>query len=121
MLKNVRLENFRGFKSHETPLNQTDIVVGKNNAGKSTLVEALRLIALVSNRYHNAVYKAVHRRQTGWLKKSREEGLEKGRQEGLEKTARNLLLIGKLTTEQIAEVTGLSSDRVKEISASVQA
>jgi len=50
------------------------------------------------------------------LEKGREEGLKKGLEKGLEKTARNLLLIGKLTIEQIAEVTGLSSDRVKELS-----
>lgn len=35
---------------------ELSIVVGKNNAGKSTLIEALRLIALVSNRYKNLSY-----------------------------------------------------------------
>jgi len=45
---------------------------------------------------------------------------EEGRQEIREKTARNLLLIGKLTIEQIAEVTDLSSERVKALSASVK-
>jgi len=50
-------------------------------------------------------------KEEGWR-----EGREAGRQEGREETARNLLLIGKLTIEQIAEVTGLSPDRLKEIS-----
>jgi len=62
-------------------------------------------------------------KEEGWqegIEEGRKEGLEKGLEEGLEKTARNLLLIVKLTIEQIAEVTGLSSERVTELSASVK-
>jgi hypothetical protein len=46
------LENFRGFEHHEVPFRDVTIVVGGNNAGKSTLVEALRLVALVADRFH---------------------------------------------------------------------
>jgi AAA15 family ATPase/GTPase len=31
--------------------------MGKNNAGKSTLVEAIRLLSLASSKYKNIVYK----------------------------------------------------------------
>ena len=49
MIKELRLENFRGFDDHRIPFNpRTIVVVGKNNAGKSTIVEALRLVALIA-------------------------------------------------------------------------
>jgi len=47
MLKELQLENFRCFDNHVIPLRPTTIVVGRNNAGKSTIVEALRLISIV--------------------------------------------------------------------------
>jgi len=43
MLTRLEIENFRGFKKHEMPLNAVTLIVGRNNAGKSTVVEALRL------------------------------------------------------------------------------
>ena len=51
MLDRLRLRNFRGFDDHVIPIRDITIVVGANNAGKSTVVEALRLIALVTNRF----------------------------------------------------------------------
>jgi predicted transposase/invertase (TIGR01784 family) len=44
--------------------------------------------------------------------------LQEGEKKGLEKAARNLLALGTLSVEQIANVTGLSLERVKELSAS---
>jgi len=57
MLTSIRLRNFRCFEDHSVPLKPTTIVIGRNNAGKSTLVEAFRLIAAVSSRYHGLVYR----------------------------------------------------------------
>lgn len=51
MIVELTLENYRGFKNHTVPLKPTSIIVGSNNAGKSTLIEALRLISIVTNRY----------------------------------------------------------------------
>lgn len=56
MLRSLKLLNFRGFKEHKLPFNHVTIVVGQNNAGKSTIVEALRLLALVAARYKNFSY-----------------------------------------------------------------
>ena len=53
MIRFVRFENFRGFRDHVLPLKGETIIVGANNAGKSTVVEALRLVSLVANRYKN--------------------------------------------------------------------
>lgn len=50
MLRSLRLENFRRFSDHEVPFEELTLLVGANNAGKSTAIEALRLISLVSNR-----------------------------------------------------------------------
>lgn len=56
MLERIEVNNFRGFAEHRIEFKETSILVGKNNAGKSTIVEALRLIALVVNRYKNLNY-----------------------------------------------------------------
>lgn len=50
MLSELKLHNFRGFDRHSLPLRETSIIVGRNNAGKSTVVEALRLISVVTER-----------------------------------------------------------------------
>ena len=50
MLTGLRLMNFRCFEDHFIELQQKTLLVGKNNAGKSTCVEALRLVSLVSER-----------------------------------------------------------------------
>lgn len=47
MIEQLQLQNFRGFEEHTIPLKQLSLIVGANNAGKSTLVEALRLVSLV--------------------------------------------------------------------------
>ena len=51
MIETLVLENFRGFERHEVPLRDATIMVGANNAGKSSVVEALRLVALVTDRF----------------------------------------------------------------------
>ena len=57
MIKSLTLKNFRGFEDHTLPLRQFTIIVGHNNAGKSTIVEALHLLAIVTSRYKNLTYK----------------------------------------------------------------
>ena len=59
MLKKVIIENYRGFEFHEINYRNLNIIVGKNNAGKTSLIEALRLLSLVTNRYKTAPYKQV--------------------------------------------------------------
>lgn len=56
MLKKIILENYRCYDKHEIEFKSVSIVVGKNNAGKSTLVEALRLLSIAVNRYENINY-----------------------------------------------------------------
>lgn len=53
MLTELVLENYRGFSYHSIPLRPTTVLVGENNAGKSTIVEALRLLSLVVTRFEN--------------------------------------------------------------------
>ena len=56
MLKELRLTNFRCFRDHSISLGPLSILVGRNNAGKSTIVDALRLISIVTNRYRSSNY-----------------------------------------------------------------
>jgi hypothetical protein len=50
MLRQLRMQNFRCFEDHTILFESDTVVVGKNNAGKSSLIEALRLVAAVVNR-----------------------------------------------------------------------
>jgi energy-coupling factor transporter ATP-binding protein EcfA2 len=56
MLTKIRLRNFRGFSDHELPILPLTLIVGRNNAGKSTIIEALRFIALATARYQTVPY-----------------------------------------------------------------
>lgn len=56
MLEKLALENFRGFRDFEMPFAANTLIVGKNNAGKSTVVEALRIVSLVLERAKTAKY-----------------------------------------------------------------
>ena len=57
MLEKLILRNYRGFKNHELALKDLTVIVGKNNAGKTTLVEALRLLSIVVRKYKNSSYR----------------------------------------------------------------
>lgn len=50
MLTDISIANFRCFSRLELPLKQRTFIVGRNNAGKSTLIEALRIVATVAER-----------------------------------------------------------------------
>ncbi len=51
MIQKLELENYRCFLNHTVNFKKNNIVVGENNAGKSTIVEALRIISIISLRY----------------------------------------------------------------------
>jgi predicted ATPase len=59
VIESLALENFRGFERHEVPLQAVTIMVGGNNAGKSSIVEALRLVALVTDRFRRGTGRLV--------------------------------------------------------------
>jgi hypothetical protein len=43
--------NYRCFEDHTVTLKDNTIIVGPNNAGKSTIIEALRLVSIITNRF----------------------------------------------------------------------
>lgn len=50
MFKNIHIKNFRGIKNLKIEkLNQINLIVGKNNCGKSTILESLFLLVGASN------------------------------------------------------------------------
>lgn len=51
MLIRLVIQNYRCYENHEIELKEETIAIGKNNAGKSTLIEALRLISIITQRY----------------------------------------------------------------------
>ena len=50
MLRQLRIKNYRCFSDYTIPFENATVVVGKNNAGKSTVVEVLELISTVTKR-----------------------------------------------------------------------
>ena len=42
-LVEIKIENFRGIRSLDLPLDDLTVLIGENNSGKSTVLEALRL------------------------------------------------------------------------------
>jgi energy-coupling factor transporter ATP-binding protein EcfA2 len=51
MLASLELKNFRGFSGHRLTFRELTVIVGRNNAGKSTIVEALRLVSIITHRF----------------------------------------------------------------------
>ncbi len=66
MITHLALRNFRGFRDHTLPLGDLTLIVGANNAGKSTIVEALRLVSIVATRYRSLPFQA----PPAWLPES---------------------------------------------------
>jgi hypothetical protein len=58
MLESIRFTNYKCFRDQTIPLRPSTIVLGRNNAGKSTIVEGLRLISLVANRIQHLRFHA---------------------------------------------------------------
>ena len=51
MLKQLNITNFRCYEKSTIHFNGTSILVGRNNAGKSTMIEALKIISSVTRKY----------------------------------------------------------------------
>lgn len=51
MICKLVIENFRCYEKSTITFNGTSILVGKNNAGKSTMIEALKIISSVTRKY----------------------------------------------------------------------
>lgn len=53
MLSALQLQNFRGYIKHRIEFKDTSVIVGMNNAGKSTIVDALRLLSITTQRFRS--------------------------------------------------------------------
>lgn len=51
MIKQLNISNFRCYKKSTIYFHGTSILVGRNNAGKSTMIEALKIISSVTRKY----------------------------------------------------------------------
>ena len=56
MLRRIKFKNYRCFEESEISFRDTAIIVGQNNAGKSTIVEALRVLSVVTQKFKQANY-----------------------------------------------------------------
>ncbi|ADE37205.1 ATP-dependent nuclease [Methanohalophilus mahii] len=73
MIEELKLENYRCFSEHTIPFSEKNVIVGENNAGKSTIIEALRLVSIITSRYKSINYNSA----PNWLDlPSRERGIK---------------------------------------------
>ena len=61
MLRQIKFKNYRCFEESEISFRNTAIIVGQNNAGKSTIVEALRILSMVAQKFKQSNYVEVPR------------------------------------------------------------
>jgi hypothetical protein len=54
VLKSLTLDNFRGFSEHRIEFGPETILIGQNNAGKTTAIEALRVLSVCQTRAKTA-------------------------------------------------------------------
>lgn len=53
MIKDLKIENFKGFKSFEiSDFKQVNLITGKNNSGKSSLLEAINILYKPTDAYY---------------------------------------------------------------------
>lgn len=50
MIKKMTLKNYRCFEDYTINFKDETLIVGENNAGKSTIIEALRIISVTVNK-----------------------------------------------------------------------
>ncbi len=57
MISTIQLDNYRCFEKTKIKVKQVSVFVGKNNAGKSSLIEALRLVAMAIRKCTGTQYR----------------------------------------------------------------
>lgn len=56
MIRKLVLNNYRCFENSEITFRDISVIVGSNNAGKSTLIEALRIVGNVAQKFKSVNY-----------------------------------------------------------------
>lgn len=71
MIRRLTIKNFRCYEDSTITFNGTSILVGKNNAGKSTMIEALKIISTVTRKFRTARFTTAPE----WLRNVRNYGV----------------------------------------------
>lgn len=106
MITEMELRNYRCFENSKIVYKNLNVLVGKNNAGKSSMIEALRMVAYASQKAMNAAY----RDAPSGLNIS---GREKGIRIDVEKLKIDLRGIVYLYEDKIAQINVCFDDGCK--------
>lgn len=71
MIKQLNISNFRCYEKSTVSFNGTSILVGRNNAGKSTMIEALKIISSITRKYKSLRFVA----PPDWVPKEKNNGV----------------------------------------------
>ena len=112
MYKSLRIRNFRGFRDLTLDnLARINLITGKNNSGKTTLLEALLLLQGVSPKEVIANLRRVERQQVR-VEHPDTEGI--GPQSSAEEMREEIpLLFRQMDLDKAIEITGQTSESVK--------
>ena len=106
MIEEIQFENYRCFEKSSISYKDLVVIVGKNNAGKSSMIEALRMIAYASGKAQRTNYRAV---VSGLGISSRHKGIRID----TEKLKIDLRGIVYLYEDKVAKVTAVFDDGCK--------
>lgn len=56
MINRIVFKNYRCFEDSELSFREMSIVVGSNNAGKSTIIESLRIVSAIAQKFKHSSY-----------------------------------------------------------------
>lgn len=70
-LNKLTIRNFRCYENSTVVFQPTSVLVGRNNAGKSTLIEALKIISVISRKYKTARFTS----PPSWVKAETDNGI----------------------------------------------
>lgn len=106
-LYKIVLNNYKCFQKSDMTFKDTTIIVGKNNAGKSTIIEALRLVAWAGkkSKINTAYNYAPQNFNFGFSKK--------GIKLNIDKLKINLIRCGYFYNNELSVITAIFKDRSK--------
>ncbi|QTA91487.1 hypothetical protein [Desulfonema magnum] len=78
------------------------------------------LPAELEDAYHQELMEFEEKEKMQYITTAERIGIEKGERIGVRKTAENLLAMGVLTNEQIAQATGLTLKEIRKLKKSVR-
>lgn len=112
MLRSLRIENFRCFQAFELQqLGRVNLLVGTNNSGKTSILEAIRLLLSSSQNLESLSELMLNRSEYTWHESHQNDPML---------DIRHLFYSHEVTTESYFSINGLIENFSKQLTGAVQ-